>query len=310
MLEDYIRRVSARAPSMATISFIILGGLWARLIAGRLVWDFLDEPWRVALIFGGGGALAAWAALFWVRTLLRPALRGRVCGTILSVCGIAALAAAAWMADALFFLLAGSAWWWLDCLFAATYALLAWLVFITLASVLAWLAAAASGREQLSALPHRKLAGGLVLGALVAGYFGVAPLPDSLAGLVPDPPRNIPWFEQRRALFSDVLSGAQCDVLVAPVDAGRNSLDSIGRNLLSQTMAAEIAAQTGLCVTDPQLALQALGENKRRFTWPAIERLADKSGARWLVRGHAEVDADGTTFHFRCNTVQITNYRS
>ena len=295
----------ARAPMrVAMLSAIIAGGLWARVIANWLVWDFLGEPWRLALIFGGGGALASWAALLWVRAVLRPALGARVCGAITSACGLASLAVAAWVADAPFFLLAGSAWLWLDCLFAAAFALLAWLVFVTLASVLAWLAGAASGRERLRALPHRKLAGSMALGVLAAGYFGLAQPPDALAAMLPDPPRNIPWFEQRRALFFDVLAGAQCDVLVVPVDAARHSLDSLGRNLLTQTMAAEIAAQTGLCVTDPQLALQALGENQRRFTWPAVERLANQSGARWLIRGHAEVAADGTNFQFRWASYQ------
>ncbi len=139
------------------------------------------------------------------------------------------------------------------------------------------------------------LAGGVVV-------YGVLELRghirDIVLALVPERSRASGWVERQQSLFTQVLSGDQCEVLVVPFETGEaaearpaHSLDRPARSLITRQVAAGIATRTGRCVVDPTLVARALGTRARNYDWRQISRLAQVSGAQWIVRGSIKLDS-------------------
>ncbi|HTS53906.1 MAG TPA: hypothetical protein VMH26_11580, partial [Burkholderiales bacterium] len=147
-------------------------------------------------------------------------------------------------------------------------------------------------------LPH--FAMGLLLAGVVV-YSAIelhGKIQDLVLALVPERPRASGWLERQKALFTQVLSGAQCEVLVVPFETEETratrpmrSLDRPARSLITRQVAAGIAVRAGLCVSDPTLVARALGPRARSYDWSQIARLADTTGARWVVRGAVKLDS-------------------
>jgi len=113
------------------------------------------------------------------------------------------------------------------------------------------------------------------------------------------PARPSTWIEGEKRLFSAVLRGSGCDVLIVPFESRGDSVDRPGRSLMTRAIAAEIAARTGLCVTDPTLAARALGTRARTHEWSRLAAVATAIGARWLVRGEVTLDPRPYAFTLR-----------
>jgi len=114
-----------------------------------------------------------------------------------------------------------------------------------------------------------------------------------------DSARTSGWIDRRRALFSEVLRGSGCEVLVVPIEAApvsageiAASLDRAARSMITREIAAQIQAQSGLCVTDPTLVARALGESVREVRGTQAWKLGEAAGASWLVRGTVALDPD------------------
>lgn len=112
------------------------------------------------------------------------------------------------------------------------------------------------------------------------------------------------WAQREEQLFSRVLAGAGCQVLVVPFEARGASVDRPGRSLMARLLAARIATQSGACVVDPTLAARALGAARRGYDWPAIAALADAAGANMVVRGEVALNHPADSFN-----VQLKQWR-
>jgi hypothetical protein len=141
---------------------------------------------------------------------------------------------------------------------------------------------------------------GMLAGGVAA--YGVLQLRtqirDVVLALVPERSRASGWVEREKALFTQVLSGDQCEVLVVPFDTGEaegarpaRSLDRPARSVITRHIAAGISSRTGRCVVDPTLAARALGSSARNHDWRQISRVAQVSGAQWIVRGSIKLDS-------------------
>ena len=166
----------------------------------------------------------------------------------------------------------------------------------------ALLAARRGDADLKSAL--RPILSAAVVGALVGGVaaYGAievrSQIREGMLALLPERPRASGWLERQELLFTQVLSGGQCAVLVVPFEtveaAGARSLSSLdrpARSLISRQVAAGVAARTGQCVADPTLVSRALGPRQRNYEWSRILRLANAAGARWIVRGMVKLDS-------------------
>lgn len=177
---------------------------------------------------------------------------------------------------------------------------------LALLSVLETLLAAQRGGSSLgsalrSAGAHAAL--GLILGA-VSGYTGLELREEVHAAVIKfsgDNARASGWLERRRALFAEVLRRSACDVMVAPVEIvggaqAQRALDRAARSLITREIAAQIEAQTGLCVLDPTLVARALGESARETSAAQVWKLSEAAGAAFVVRGSVEVDPEQQAF--------------
>jgi hypothetical protein len=146
----------------------------------------------------------------------------------------------------------------------------------------------------------RQAAIGLLAGGVVV--YGVlelrAHIRDVVLALVPERARASGWVERQKSLFAQILNGDQCEVLVVPFETGEalearpaRSLDRPARSLITRQVAAGIASRTGRCVVDPTLVARALGTRARNHDWRQISRLAEASGAQWIVRGGVKLDS-------------------
>jgi hypothetical protein len=174
---------------------------------------------------------------------------------------------------------------------------------VSLVAVGEALLAAQRGNVELKAALRpilRYAAIGILTGGVVA--YGVLELRtqirDVVLALVPERSRASGWVEREKALFMQVLSGNQCEVLVVPFETGEaeqarpaRSLDRPARSLITRHVAAGILSRTGRCVVDPTLAARALGSSARNYDWRQISRLAEASGAQWIVRGSIKLDS-------------------
>ena len=104
---------------------------------------------------------------------------------------------------------------------------------------------------------------------------------DIVLALVPERSRASGWVEREKSLFTQVLRGEQCEVLVVPFETDEaanarpaHSLDRPARSLIARQIAAGIAKRTGLCVADPTLVARALGSRARSYDWRQISRVA------------------------------------
>jgi hypothetical protein len=175
---------------------------------------------------------------------------------------------------------------------------------IALVSFLETLLAAQRGAGVVSSalkpvLSHAAL--GIALGA-VTGFVAWSMREQILSTVVTiagDAPRNSGWIDRRRALFTEVLRGGGCEVLVIPLEpapaaAGEpaRSLDRPARSLITREIAAQIQAQTGLCVADPTLVARALGESARESRGTSAWQLGEAARASWMVRGSVELEPE------------------
>jgi hypothetical protein len=141
--------------------------------------------------------------------------------------------------------------------------------------------------------------------ASVALAAGKPPKPAAASRLFePFDVRPSAWAQREAQLFSRVLAGVGCEVLVVPFEARGASVDRPGRSLMARLLAARIATQSGTCVVDPTLAARALGAARRGYDWPAIAALADAAGATVVLRGEVALNHPADSFD-----VQLKQWR-
>ena len=235
----------------------------------------------------------------------------------LAIAGVAAVCIAAVVVSPFAEFTAGSGALWIDGIGVALYVaagILPIVAGVSLVAVGEALLAAQRGNAELKAAlrPILRHAGiGVLLGGAVL-YSAMelrSQVRDIVLTLVPERSRASGWVERQKSLFTQVLSGEQCEVLVAPFETGEaanarpaHSLDRPARSLITRQIAAGIAKRTGLCVADPTLVARALGPRARSYDWRQISRLAEATGARWIVRGGVKLDSVQQVFDV---TVQV-----
>jgi len=142
---------------------------------------------------------------------------------------------------------------------------------------------------------------GLVLGTITVAVAVTLreQIISTMVTMAGDKVRSSGWLDRRRALFTEVLRGSGCEVLVIPLEAAPSAegetmpaLDRAARSLITRTLAAQIHSYSGLCVLDPTLVARALGENMRELRATQPWRLANAAAASWVVRANAELDAE------------------
>jgi len=92
----------------------------------------------------------------------------------------------------------------------------------------------------------------------------------------------------------------------APEARPARSLDRPARSLITRQVAAGIATRTGRCVVDPTLVARALGTRARNYDWRQISRLAEGSGAQWIVRGGIKLDSTQQVYDVAVQTYSRT----
>lgn len=132
---------------------------------------------------------------------------------------------------------------------------------------------------------------------------GVLPLPDyqevvfkcrntGLFGMPTQPPPTPASASliSQRAGYLAALSAQPADVLVVPFQVQGYGLDRIERAVMTADVAYAIGDAGALRVADPFFTALALGEGERRFDPGAVESLAQKIGARWILTGYVGHD--------------------
>jgi len=201
---------------------------------------------------------------------------------------------------------AGSGALWIDGVGVALYlaaGILPMVAGVSLVAVGEALLAAQRGNAELKValrpiLRHAGI-GALLCGAVVYSAMELrSQVRDIVLALVPERSRASGWVERQKSLFTQVLSGEQCEVLVVPFETGEapnarpaHSLDRPARSMMTRQIAAGIARGGTLCVADPTLVARALGPRARSYDWKQISRLAEAAGARWIVRGGVKLDS-------------------
>jgi hypothetical protein len=275
--------------------------------AWLLAVDYDGHLYRQLTLHAMGGAILgtlAWAfserVAYAANLNTNPAVR-------LLLAGLLACAAAAWVAAPYTEFTAGTpslvAPFVAIVLFVAA-GILPLVAMLALLSFLETLFAAQRGGGNLSlalrpVLSHAAL--GIVLGAVtgLAAWFMHEQIVSTVVSMTGDSARSSGWIDRRRALFSEVLRASGCEVLVVPLEATpaaageiAASLDRPARSLITREIAAQIQAQTGLCVTDPTLVARALGESTREIRGTQAWKLGEAAGASWLVRGTVALDPE------------------
>lgn len=276
---------------IANLVWALAGAVASATFAWWMTWDFLGETLRLALVFTLGGALAGLLVGRFATRSLAP-VTGETAGIASGAASLAAgLWAGVWVARNPMLQSAGAIPWWPDALSLVLLVATATFAAIGLGSGIA-LAIGLVRRARGAAIPGRTIGrlAAATLAAVAIGYSGMsfpmAPLGRLLWNLQ-FADRVSPWYENREKLFNRVLDGTVCEVLVVPPEASGTSLDRVGRELIARHLGAAIADGTGMCVADIDLVHRALGEQKRRFEWDHVYRLADRIRARWIVRGDA-----------------------
>jgi hypothetical protein len=293
---------------LAVIGFAALGAGAAYLMAE----DWLGQLYpQCAMAAAGAGLLGAcgWfvseRVSYAANLNTSPFLR-------LTLPGVAAVWVAAEVVSPFTEFTAGSAPLWTHAAAVGLYVaagILPMVAGVSLVAVGEALFAAQRGNAELSRTTLRPLlryAGvGVLLGGVVV-YSAIelrANIRDVVLAVAPERGRASGWLERKKALFTEILSSGQCDVLVLPFETGEaanarpaHSLDRPARSLMTRQVAAGIAAQTGLCVADPTLVSRALGPRTRNHDWHQILRLAEATGARWIVRGDVKLDGAQQSF--------------
>jgi hypothetical protein len=279
---------------LSTLAGLAIGGVSGWLIA----WDLLGEAPRMWLVFGGGGAVTGAIVSLYARQRISPAIGGRLARLLAVAAGVPALLLAVYIARHVFVFAAGAVPIWPSLLtlviLVAGGALGA---VIVLAPVALLLSIAVGRRRPLPAKWRRRVAAEWFGLAMVLAFMGYMP-EDGYRSLwfMLKAPRHSPWYEARQGLFSDVLSGSRCDVLVVPAEAGPRSVDRTARNAITFMLAAQVADRTGLCVVDPDLARRALGEHLRRFDDADVAALAARVDAKRTLRTEVTITRDGQAF--------------
>ena len=106
------------------------------------------------------------------------------------------------------------------------------------------------------------------------------------------PPKSR-WIESQRGLYTQLLSQARADILVAPVQVEGAAFDASERLLMTARLARYLEQSSGRRVADPFLVDRALGEGARRTDSGDIERLAVRLGATRIVLTFAGHDRAG-----------------
>jgi len=300
-------------------------------------------PWGALLTALGFGAIAAGAA--WLHAvddvghlygqLALHAVGGMILGTAawafservayaanlntkpmlrLTLAGIVASYAGAWVASPHTELTAGAPSVVAPVLSVVLYAAAGILPLIAVLALLSFFetlfAAQRGGGNVASALKpvlsHAAL--GIALGA-VTGFVAWSlreEIVSTVVAITGDAKRTSGWIDRRRALFTDVLRGSGCEVLVVPLEPApvaaakpERSLDRPARSLITREIAAQIHQQTGLCVADPTLVARALGEGARELRSTQVWKLADAIGASWIVRGTVELEQEQLAYSIR-----------
>ena len=96
-------------------------------------------------------------------------------------------------------------------------------------------------------------------------------------------PGPSPWFENEKLRYAKALSRSKYDVLVLPVAATPNSLDSVARNMMMRQLSYAIRTRTNYRIPDSTWVIRALGENQRIFDEDEIGELASNTGVQWIV---------------------------
>jgi hypothetical protein len=287
---------------LTVLGFAALGAGVAYLLAQ----DFHGQLYHQCAMQAAGAGLLGACGWFFSERMSYAANLNTSPFLRLTLPGAAAVFVAAVVVSPFTEFTAGSAALWTDPVGVGLYVAAGAMPMVAGVSLVAFgeaLLAARRGNAELKTalrpiLPRAAIA---VLLSGVVAYSAIelrSQIRDAVLALVPERPRASGWLEHQKSLFTQVLSGAQCEVLVVPFETGEatdarptHSLDRPARSLITRQVAAGIAAHAGLCVADPTLVARALGPRARNHDWSQISRLAEATGARWVVRGAIKLDS-------------------
>lgn len=288
------RRHALLAVAVAVLSGAVLGWASGALFAR----DFLGETGRTVVVFGGGCSVGFACMSAHARKRGRGVLEGAALGVVAMVAGLCALAVAVAMVRVVYVYAAGTVPLWPILFCLALFVVVCVLGFVVLFNTIVVLVTVIPWRHasRAPASGLRRVAGELAAAVIILGFFAYMP-EEGYHSLwwIAKAPRQSPWIESRRELFSEVLSGMKCEVLVAPMEAPGRSLDRVARDYLAWQTAAAIADSGASCVVDAGLARRALGENRRVLDADHVRALADAVGATRVVRSQATLRRDGAT---------------
>ncbi len=290
---------------LAVLGFAVAGAGAAYLVAE----DFHGQLYRQCVMQAAGAAVLGACGWFMSERVSHAANLNTSPFLRLAIAGAAAICVAAAVVAPFTEFTAGSSVLWIYPAAVGLYVAAGILPMVTGVSLVAvgeaLLAAQRGNVELRTALRPilRQAAIGILAGGVVV--YGVLELRshvrDIVLALVPERSRASGWIERERSLFTQVLSGDQCEVLVVPFETGEaaearpaRSLDRPARSMITRLVAAGIATRAGRCVIDPTLVARAFGSRARNYDWRQISRLAEVSGAQWIVRGGVKLDSCAT----------------
>lgn len=117
-------------------------------------------------------------------------------------------------------------------------------------------------------------------------------------------PGPSPWFEREKERFTSALSTSRYDLLVLPVSANPDSLDSVSRNMMMRYLANALRTRSEFKVPDSTWTLRALGENQRKFDDDEVSSLLKRIDAEWLIESEVSRPNHGMQYNLTITVKQ------
>ena len=114
------------------------------------------------------------------------------------------------------------------------------------------------------------------------------------------------WFNAERKFARTALAGTDADLLIVPVQGGKNSFDQIERSLITRFVADRIMRSTDLSVPNPTYVFREFGSHRLTYPEEDVHSLAAYVQSEQILQMHAKHDREGK-FEFVVTLVKTTD---